>query len=321
MKSLIINYDIFTDKLLNDEKVVLISDVHDIFSKEKMRKQLIKDINELNPHHISIAGDTMQGSKYSDSKKCSQLSYFLDGLAENQPVMLSLGNHDLVGLTEEGRKNFRNLGDDKKVFPLDNETITLDNFRITGFSTGRKAYDSAYHKCGMANKFFTDDWNQTDIKVQKNSSYFEELVGHAPHPLKSEYVQQNAKDIKNFDLYLTGHLHNGYVPRWYSNNHSSKIQDFGVWEMPIERNENGRITFIRPWIYTKVNLCRGMHYVGSSKITFEDGTVINESSCSQEKNIPLVISTGVNPLFGLPCSPEITCIHIHPQEKSLGSRK
>lgn len=319
MKSIIVNYDIFTDKLLNDEKVVLISDIHDIFSKEKMRNQLIKDINELNPHHVSIAGDTMQGSKYNDSKKCSQLSYFLDGLSESQPVILSLGNHDLVGLTEEGRKNFRNLGDDKKVFPLDNETIILDNFRITGFSTGRKAYDSAYHKCGMANKFFTDDWNQTDIKVQKNSCYFEELVGHAPHPLNSEYVQQNANGIKNFDLYLTGHLHNGYVPRWYSDNHSSKIQDFGVWEMPIERDENGKITFIRPWIYTKIDLCRGLHYVQSNKITFSgDNTIINQSD---NKVIPLVISSGVNPLFGLPCSSEITCIHIHPKEKVLENIK
>ncbi len=321
MKSIIVNYDIFSDKLSGDEKVVLISDVHDAFSNKKIKNQLIRDINDLNPHHVSIAGDTMQGNKYGDLKKCNQLSFFLDGLAENQPVVLSLGNHDLVGLTEEGRKNFRNLGDSKKVFPLDNETITLDKFRITGFSTGRKAYDSSYHKSGMINKFYTEDWNQTNIEILKNSPFFEELVGHAPHPLASEYVQQNAKGIQNFDLYLTGHLHDGYVPRWYTKKHLSSIQDFGVWEMPIERDINGKITFIRPWIYTKVDLCRGLHYVGSNQITFEDGSTIDNSENSNGKTIPLVISTGVNRLFGLPSSPEITCIHIHPKEKSLGMIK
>ena len=48
---------------------------------------------------------------------------------------------------------------------------------------------------------------------------------------------------------------------------------------------------------------------------------INNSENSNGKTIPLVISTGVNRLFGLPSSPEITCIHIHPKEKSLGMIK
>lgn len=320
MKSIVVYYDIFSDKLSTNQRVVLISDIHDAFSKKKLQNQLVKDINDLKPHHTSISGDVMQGVKYADLKKCNQLSYFLDSLAEAQPVVLSLGNHDLVGLTEYGRENFRNLGNHKQVFPLDNESIILDNFRITGFSPNRKAYDSSYHKSGLANQSFSSDWNKSSIDIDKNSSFFEELLCHAPHPLASTYVQENANGIRNFDLYLSGHLHDGYIPYWYKKNHLPSIQDFGVWEMPIERNENGKITFIRPYIYDKINLCRGMHYIGSDVVIFEDGSQIGNFQ-SEEETTPLVISSGVNKLFGLPSFPEIICIDIHPKEKVLNSKK
>lgn len=319
MQSIIINYHLFSDKVEHSQRIVLISDLHDIFTNKKIVRQLTQDISELKAHHVAIAGDTMQGNKYGSSKKCNQLSYFLDGLSEAQPVVLSLGNHDLVGLTEEGRNNFRNLGNHHNTYPLDNQTLILDDFRISGFSTGRKAYDSANHSCGKANQLFAEEWNQSGIEVGKNSPFFEELVGHAPHPLASDYVGREALGIRNFDLYLTGHLHDGYVPYWYKKKHLDSIQDRGVWEMPIEKDFRGKITVIRPWVYTSTRLCRGMHFIGEGKMELENGTIIQSMITPTEHSVPLVISGGVNKCFSLPSHPEITCIDIHPKVKKLDS--
>ncbi len=318
MQSIIVNYHLFSDKLNQSQRIVLISDIHDIFTNKKIAKQLIRDINDLKSHHVAIAGDTMQGNKYGNAKKCKQLSYFLDALSEAQPVVLSLGNHDLVGLTEEGRKNFRNLGDYyNNVYPLDNQTLILDDFRISGFSTGRGAYASSNHSSGKANQLFTEDWNHSGIEVDSDSPFFEELVGHAPHPLASDYVGREASGIRNFDLYLTGHLHDGYVPYWYKKKHLDSIHDRGIWEMPIEKDIHGKITAIRPWIYTPTHLCRGVHFIGDGRIILENGTVVQNIIPSTEHSVPLVISGGVNKLFSLPSHPEITCIDIHPKVKQI----
>lgn len=317
MKSIIVNYSFFSEKVDQTQRVVLLSDLHDIFTNKKVAKQLIHDVNQLYAHHIAIAGDTMQGNKYSDSTKCSQLSYFLDALSEAQPVVLSLGNHDLVGLTEYGRRKFRDLGERSNVYPLDNQTLILDDFRISGFSTGREAYAPSNHVSGKVNQLFAEEWNESGIEVEPDSPFIEELVGHAPHPLASDWVGKKARGIRNFDLYLTGHLHDGYVPYWYKKKHLDSILDRGVWEMPVERNGQGTITKIRPWIYTPTHFCRGMHFIGTGRIEFENGTVVQNVMTHPTDPVPLVISGGVNKLFNLPSHPEITCVDIHPKTKTL----
>lgn len=332
MKITKINYDLFSDKVKKDERVVLISDAHDKLTDRKFSSQLIKGINDLKPHHVAIAGDTMQGVKYNNPEKCRDLAYTLEGLAEAQPVVMSLGNHDLVGLTEEGRRNYRGLGANSgNVYPLDNQSVVLGDFRVTGFSTEREAYAPSNHKSGKANELFVQDWNSSGIILPKeNSPYFEELVGHAPHPLASREVLENALGIKNFNMYLTGHLHDGYMPAWLRPKLVSRVKDKGIWEMPVETDKDGKVKFVRPWVYTKTNLCRGVHYIGSEpiasryedgRIYLNDGTEITEEQFAeiirrqQKEPVPLVISGGINKFFGLPASPEVTVIDIHPSEK------
>ena len=45
MKSNVITYNIKSTKLETKEKVILIADLHDFYSKKKRALQLIKDIN------------------------------------------------------------------------------------------------------------------------------------------------------------------------------------------------------------------------------------------------------------------------------------
>ena len=65
------------------------------------------------------------------------------------------------------------------------------------------------------------------------------------------------------------------------------IQDRGVWEMPIEKDLRGKITVIRPWVYTSTRLCRGMHFIGEGKMELENGTIIQSMITPTDHSIPL----------------------------------
>lgn len=316
MKFYIINYSFFSDKVNQPRKIVLISDLHDMFKDPVKAKGLIEAVNRLGGHHVAIAGDVMQGVKYSDPESCKKLAYLLEGIAEAQPVAMSLGNHDLVWLTEEGRKNFRNLSHNPNVHTLDNESFIQDEFRITGFSTDRKAYAPTSFTSGENKTLFAEDWNKAGISINPNSKYFEELVGHAPQPLASPYVQQNAVGISDMDLYLTGHLHNGYLPLEMPPLVRHIIKDKGILEMFAIKFSNGLI--IPNLFFIPVNLCRGLHFVGKEgviKTTLDDGfTYYKKNRDKDLPSTPLVISGGINRYFGIPSAGEITVIDILPEE-------
>lgn len=316
MKFYTINYSFFSDKVNEPRRIVLISDLHDMFKKPKKALKLIEAVNCLGGHHVAIAGDVMQGVKYSNSKNCGKLAYLLEGIAEAQPVIMSLGNHDLVGLTEEGRKNFRNISHNPNVHTLDNESFIQDEFRITGFSTGREAYAPSNHSSGVANMLFAEDWKNSKIAINPDSKYFEELVGHAPHPLASPYVQCIASGIEDMDLYLAGHLHNGYLPINMSFFMKHAVEDMGIWKMPKSVSLDGKKTF-NPLVYKRTHLCRGMHTIGRNgviKTTLSDGMSYYNRIEDDSKAPKLIVSGGINRLFGLPSDSEITTIDILPEK-------
>ena len=84
-------------------------------------------------------------------------------------------------------------------------------------------------------KYFANDYNNSNLTIEKNSKYFEEFIGHSPHPLVSEYVRQNANGINYYDMYLTGHLHDGYIPNFYKNKNIQKLQDYGFGKCSLKK--------------------------------------------------------------------------------------
>lgn len=320
MKSYIKNYNIYSKKIKDSIKIVLIADLHNVFSRsEKATKSLIKDINSIEAHHISVAGDIMQGNKYTNLKVLKNLSRFLKELSESKPVFLSLGNHDLIGLTDEGFKNYKNLDKNSGVYPLYNESIIIDNFRITAFTP--------------ANEIFIKDWDSSNIPINKNSKYIEEIIGHDPFPLANKNTINNLEDLKNADLYLAGHMHDGYLPHKIIKNNLNKIKDFGITEMFVERNYEGKISKIRPWIFTKIGLCRGVHYIIDNDNIL---LYLNEENYIFKKNknnykeedinkivnevVPLIITGGISKYFYFSSCAEITTINIE-KERTLNVSK
>ncbi len=96
--------------------------------------------------------------------------------------------------------------------------------------------------------------------------------------------------MKAVDIIIAGHLHNGYVPNQIEELFKKQIRDYGVWEKP---------GILPPRLFAKIDLCRGMHELGESK---------------------LVVSKGVRPFTGyvpagIPIIPNITVIDIAAKTK------
>lgn len=255
MKSYVQNYKIDIEKINNKEKIVCIADLHGL--KLEKIQSVIDCVNDANAKLVAISGDIMQGYNYDNPNAIKHLERTLSALSENQPVVLCLGNHDLVGLTENGRINFKKLEQVRpgQIFPLDNEQITIDNYHVTGFCPTRGAFKAQFQNTGEAHEIFAKDFIKTGLKVGQDKDKIEILMSHAPHSVVSPIVQNLVPHIRNFDVILSGHLHNGYILSRMHLSSPERYMDYGVWELPYEKGK------IRPWICAKTNLCRGVSYV------------------------------------------------------------
>ena len=180
--------------------IVHISDIH--FNKNTKYKNLEKIINyiyKLKPDYIMITGDTIDVPKITkDKKKINELVLFLTKLAEIAKVLISLGNHDVI--IDEDYNFFNKLDDlysyhDEFIYVLG---ITLPNcyyYNIMG---------------GESTEALIEQLDSLKMKIAKMPKNLPKIaLIHSPIKLTENGVIDR---LKNFDLVLCGHTHNGMVP-------------------------------------------------------------------------------------------------------------
>ena len=327
MKNLTVNYDILGK---TDKKILVLADFHSLSLEKAL--SLAKAIQEEDSDLIILAGDIMQGPRYRDKKSLESLKRFLSQISENSPVVLEKGNHDLVGYDEESRKGYLSLEEARPgmVMPLDNSAVTVDGMRIVGVCPGRPAFAPSLQESGAALTYFAKDWLGSELGKETDPDLFNILICHNPkifaqalsiaeHSRLSipseilEDLKQVSHELSKFDLCAAGHLHNGYLPLEIFLKNPDKYMDLGIWEMPMEKNSHEGIKLIRPWVFKKTDLCRGVVYVGPERdriiqlpndhFYYQDKPyskpLLVDRSYSEGK-IPVVISGGVNKFFNLP---------------------
>lgn len=347
MKNLVVNYRIINDKIC-DKNILLLSDLHDY--KFNRNSSLIDDIKKEDSDLIVISGDILNTSKkmrYINYKK--ELKYFLSAISEKSPVFLGIGNHDLLFSENEKIDNYKDLENSRngKVFALNNESINYQDMRITEFHPDHDAFSPSFQKNGIGLLLFKNDYEKSGIKIPQNDKLFNILICHNPKFFEQALSIGNhldfdldeedfanlisfSSEMSKYDLCLSGHLHNGYIPLSLTMKNPSKYMDNGYWEMPIERDINRNIKFVRPWVFEKTNLCRGTIFVSNAKqriIELSDGSYYYKDNLgnapvqiteeellninSRQKLTPIVISGGVNKYFNLPIdNAEITKVKL-----------
>ena len=347
MKSLIVNYEILSKKI-SDKTILSLSDLHDYPGGRKT--DLIDTINNEEHDLTLISGDIIQARKYEKgSLSQKRLKDFLHAISEKTPVFLGLGNHDLYGMPEEKVLiGYKDLAEARPgmVFPLSNESKVLGDFRITEFHPKHDAFSPAIQESGNALLRFEHDYEESGLDVP-NDKLFNIIMCHNPKlfyqaisigaQLKLDLNEKQtgrliklSNKMKVYDMCSSGHLHGGYIFLEAVLKDPSKYLDEGYWEMPMEKDINGRITKIRPTVFKKTDMCRGTIYVGELLkriINLCDGLFYLKNSKNDEpilltkeealkiidthNMIPVVINSGVNRFFNLPIDhPEVTKVKI-----------
>ena len=347
MKNICINYEIFNSKV--NKNIVSISDLHDYPGKRK--NTLVDDIQVLNPDFVLIAGDIIASHKYVvDGESYKNLERFLSELSELCPVILGLGNHDLYKAELGMISTYRDLSKVRpgRVFALSNEAARYDDVRIIEFHPRHSSFAPSIQDSGRALLEFAEDYERYGMTPDENDSVFNILLCHNQKVIAQAFspnfyrkldisqeqlqlIENLSKNLKCFDMSNGGHLHNGYVFIDSVLSNPADHLDYGYWEMSKEKDINGNIKSIRPWVYKKTDMCRGTIYLGDDGKKLiqmpnggyyyrncEEGDYIPVDDDSaliiienEIKNPPMIIDGGVNKFFNFPIDKsEITNIKV-----------
>ena len=195
------NYNIESDKIKENVKVVLVSDLHyGTFGENN--KRLVSKIKECKPDLILFDGDMIN----EESKNLQTVITLVKRLKETAPVYYALGNHEIGYLD---RKTSDLYGELKKagavVLEKNYEDIKVKNhtIRIGGL------YEYAFAVDGQG-KMSKKDMNSglRDFLMDfEDTKAFKIMMSHRP----DSFIFGNASKIWDVDLVVSGHTHGGQV--------------------------------------------------------------------------------------------------------------
>ena len=215
-------------KIKKDTTISLFSDFHvSKDSNEKKLTNVIDFLEKIAPNYIFLLGDIIQDTNMSYTLM-TKLYKYLSTMGEIAKIYMIYGNHDLQTRKQgkwvkyENEDYYSMLNDVDNLTVLDNETITLDeNIAITGIKLPYKYYNVAYED----NKLYLELLNEyikRNLLGKLNNETYNIFLQHTPNNIidKETYLEI-LKNIKeklnrdiNFDLIISGHLHNGLVPSY-----------------------------------------------------------------------------------------------------------
>ena len=205
-------YEVETQKKLNEKKVVTISDLHlnENITKYELDDLIIK-INDLLPEYIFILGDVTSYNHLQNKNFQKNLLYFLKVLASLAKTYMVFGNHDYL-IDSKNKLFFTNLNnllefyDKTNVKVLHNYVVEDNDMNIVGFDKLPIYYD-------LEMKDFSKLKEQllyllTKIKKVLENQKYTILLTHS----HLDFLKLEKDILKVYDLILAGHTHNGLVP-------------------------------------------------------------------------------------------------------------
>lgn len=195
------NYNIRSNKIKEDMKIVLISDLHDSqFGKDNQK--LIDKIKKQKPDLILMDGDMIN----EEAKDPSVATNLVKELTKSVPVYYAMGNHELGYIKRDTSDLCQELTSaGAKIVEKQYEDLTIkgNQLRIGGL------YEYAFTVDGEG-KMSKKDMNAklrhflTDFE---DSNAFKIMMAHRP----DSFIFGQAADTWKIDLVASGHAHGGQV--------------------------------------------------------------------------------------------------------------
>lgn len=203
MSKIKVNTNIIKSILPNDTKFIVISDIHDDGLSKRIERYegLINAVNTFKPNYILVVGDIIE----SHNASITNVENLIADLGSIAPTILSVGNHERESV-EQGLSLdwFDNLERFSNVYPLNNKSIAFKDIRFTGFEPSLNAYLSK-----DTNNNFIKEYQEARL-FSPSKNLMNIMLVHNPEFINQETIKING--LKNYDLFISGHTHNGCTP-------------------------------------------------------------------------------------------------------------
>ncbi|MDO4978896.1 MAG: metallophosphoesterase [Candidatus Saccharibacteria bacterium] len=219
-------------------KILVVSDIHFSYqvANEKFER-FLKVAEQKKPDYILIPGDLIDSNDMiKDPDEEERLLGWLEQLGFIARVLISMGNHDSYEKAGKDWRIFRNKSFYEKVnlirnvTLLDNDIYEDDKLYVLGLTLTPTYYN--FNTSGENKTTFIRPTNErTDellriIRELKPKKFFKKVLRksltkdlpkdklklamiHSPVCLHDSEVEE---ELKEFDYYISGHMHNGIVP-------------------------------------------------------------------------------------------------------------
>ena len=201
-----INFEQISTNLEENLNILVISDIHiDKFQDNiEYLNKLLSIMSYLNIDYILIPGDLIQTYKVL----LSNVNTLIKEFGKIAPTIISIGNHELQAVKNGlNLKWFIDLENFNNVYPLINSSILLNNIQFSGFSPNLDVY---FPKTKNKNELFLQEFMNSGIKINSYAK-FKIMLSHNPNYINKQTLQNN-EVLNNFNLFISGHNHNGCTP-------------------------------------------------------------------------------------------------------------
>lgn len=207
---------LYNEKVSKNLKIIVIGDVHisNLVSLEKLELLKKRILNE-KADYIVFTGDLIDRvEELEDASSVSKLKDLLKFSSKASKTIVILGNHDYIHRENYSihlEKYSKVISSIEGVTLLDNEIYSDSNIWFMGYTEtikyyGKKEYDY---------KAFYNDLVKREI-LYKNIDKSLPTIALIHSPEFSNY-NENVNLLKDYDLIICGHTHDGCVPFGFGN--------------------------------------------------------------------------------------------------------
>ncbi len=218
------NSIIYNSKVRNNIKIACIGDIHiSRLVGEKDIKNISVSLYNSNPDYICLLGDLIDSpDELTKKDRINNLKNLVKDSSSIAPTFIILGSHDFIdentlNSTKLSEREFiwEYLNSLNNIYLLNDEKYEDDNITIAGYKQKKEAYNNLINKKIEDSKAYYRDLSK-QLKLLKNIQNNKPSIflTHSPEPIHDKINQDLLKD---YDIIITAHFHNGCIPAFLDN--------------------------------------------------------------------------------------------------------
>ncbi len=212
----ITNNIIYNNKIKKDIKLSIIGDIHITDNTDiDLLNNIIISIKEQNPNYICLIGDIIDTPlELYNKNSLSILKDFLYNLSSITKTIIVLGSHDIIFKKKYIPNSidiWKSITNHKNIYLLDNNIYKDKNILFMGYTLKEQYYyNFNNNKKEDLNIFYKDLKKHKNLYTNLDNDIVKVSLIHSPEFMHNK---RNIKLLKDYDLIICAHNHNGLIPK------------------------------------------------------------------------------------------------------------